>query len=178
MFSKEAPSCVFHCRNSASRCSSWASCRRLRLIPQAQTLEDAKDSAGFQRLWNGKDLAGWAFLNCNKDDWGIEDGILSTRLRGTRQTAWILSEEYFADFELRLEFLLTKGADSGIAIRSAGNSPSTLGVEIQLVDDSAYPKNKPQELTGALWGIVAPAKRAAKPLGEWNQCASPSTSAS
>src|ERR1043165_598608 len=34
---------------------------------------------GFTPLFNGKDLAGWDFLNCNDKDWAIEDGVLSTR---------------------------------------------------------------------------------------------------
>jgi hypothetical protein len=44
-------------------------------------------------------------------------------------------------------------------------------MEINLLDNPWYIQNlhwKPVELTGSLYGIVAPAKEAQKPVGEWN----------
>jgi WD40 repeat protein len=137
------------------------------LLGSPAALAAQEPPAGFTPLFNGKDLSGWDFLNCKKEDWAIEDGVLSTR-KSVLRDDWILTQSYFDDFELRLEYLVTKEGVSGVAIRSAGFSPSDSGIKLQLLDDAAYPKIKPEQTTGALWGLVAPMKSAAKPLGEWN----------
>ena len=60
-------------------------------------------------------------------------------------------------FDDYLRRIRTKGADSGLAIRTAAaGAPHVSGLEIQLVDDAAYPKLKPEETTGAIWGVRAP----------------------
>src|SRR5581483_76362 len=79
-------------------------------------------------------------------------------------------ETEYDDFELRLEYQLTKGADSGVALRTAPTgAPYNSGMEIQLVDESSFPRIKPEQTTGAIWDVKAPAQKAAKPLGEWNE---------
>src|SRR5262245_44722451 len=98
----------------------------------------AEDSAGLQLLFNGKDLSGWDFLNCKAEDWSIQNGILSTVKGPTRTNAFLMTEGQFDDFELRLEYQLTKGADTGVAIRSAPvGGPHSSGIVIQLIDDAA-----------------------------------------
>src|SRR5262245_19978507 len=119
--------------------------------------------AGFTSLFNGKDLSGWEFLNCKKEDWVIEKGgVLSTRKEGPRKNQWILTESYFDDFELRLEFLVTKGAASGLTIRAEGGTPVADSIKIHLGDDDAFPVK-----LGALWDVKAPDKSPAK-VGQWN----------
>src|SRR5262249_46608544 len=107
----------------------------------------------FQPLWNGKDLSGWQFLNCEKEDWLIKDCVLSTLKDGPRKNQWLLTERYFDDFELRLEFLLTKGAASGLTIRAVGGNPQVDSIKIHLGDDAAFPGVAPYYTCGALWEV-------------------------
>lgn len=45
-----------------------------------------------------------------------------------------------------------------------------VGFEMQLLDDERHPdaKRDPRHVTGALYSMIAPQKRAARPAGEWN----------
>jgi WD40 repeat protein len=137
------------------------------------TLLAEQPPSGFTPLFNGKDLSGWEFLNCSVKDWLIDDGALSTAAGKPRATnAWLLTEAQYDDFELRLEYLVTKGAKAGLLLRSpsTGLRPYTnAAIKVPLQDDSAFAKLPLKEATGALAYIAPPAKNAAKPTGAWNQ---------
>jgi hypothetical protein len=125
-------------------------------------------------LFNGKDLSGWKVNEGgNLDKWGAADGLLFTKGAGG---GWLMTEQEYEDFELLLEFRLPKAGNSGVALRSARKGAPHLeaGMEIQILDDPWYldEKNykglKPTQRTGALYGVVAPAKDALRPVGQWN----------
>jgi hypothetical protein len=46
----------------------------------------------------------------------------------------------------------------------------TVGFEFQLLDDERHPdaKRDPRHVSGALYSMIAPAKRTARPAGQWN----------
>jgi hypothetical protein len=122
---------------------------------------------GFTPLFNGKDLTGWKSTG-KKDVWGAEKGVLFVQGGGG---GWLMTEKEYGDFELRLEYKMPKGGNSGVAIRSPleGN-PAYVGMEIQLIDDVTYPaKLQSWQHTGSIYNVVPAAKVANKPLGEWNQ---------
>jgi len=134
------------------------------------------DKEGFRPLfdlpkfwvYNGQ-VARWAFTG---------DGIIISEGAGG---GWLMHPKEFGDLELRLEYKLRKGGNSGVTLRcpkepprgAAGNAaePSQVAYEIQLLDDENVPGGKdPLRCTGSIWGIV-PAKKQGvnKPLGEWNE---------
>ncbi len=90
--------------------------------------------------------------------WKVDNGQL-VALRGAGG-ADLVTEETFGDFELHLEFLLSRGANSGVYLRGL--------YEIQLYDDTSRP-TKPENCCGALWGQLAPTKRAFLGPGRWNR---------
>jgi uncharacterized protein (TIGR03067 family) len=49
--------------------------------------------------------------------------------------------------------------------------PAYEGMEIQILDDDGYEGLRPNQYTGAIYDVVAPEKKAAKPVGEWNTMA-------
>jgi Domain of Unknown Function (DUF1080) len=128
---------------------------------------------GFTPLFDGKDLDGWKVFGGKDDAWGVEDGMIVTKSGGG---GWLLTEKEYADFEVRVDFKMSEGGNSGVALRAPlqGNV-SYSGMEIQLLDDEWHKKNykdlKPVQLTGAIYGVVAPSKDALKPVGEWNTIA-------
>jgi hypothetical protein len=133
---------------------------------------DETPPEGFESLFNGKDLTGWQVNADGKlDRWGAEDGVIFTKGGGG---GWLMTDKEYGDFELRLEFKLPQGGNSGVGLRSAlkGNPAFEAGMEIQLLDDEWHrehlPDLKVSQLTGSVYSIQGPKKDALKPIGEWN----------
>jgi hypothetical protein len=124
-------------------------------------------SAGFDLLFNGKDLSGWEH-NGKPGTFDVKDGLM----RGWRQkeTAyWIGTKDEYGDFELRLEYRIPPKGNSGVFIRAprGGGRTSQLGMEIQIYDEGD--KTTPHKgSTGSIYNVVPPKKFAHKPPGEWN----------
>lgn len=125
---------------------------------------------GFEKLYNGKDFAGWWALNGKIENWKVEDGIIVTPMTGG---GWLSSEKEYGDFILKADWKITPGGNSGIGLRypKEGGSPHLTGVEIQLLDDGAekHKNLKPYQYTGSVYGISPPTQRVAKAPGEWNR---------
>lgn len=109
-------------------------------------------------LFDGRTLNGWRPREPNKaSSWTIERGQLIGLPRANGSD--LVSEETFQNFELHLEFLLGRGTNSGVYFRGQ--------YEIQLYDDKTRPII-PERSCGALWGQLAPKKRAFLGPGTWN----------
>ena len=68
-----------------------------------------------QRLFNGENLNGWTILRGKKyDNWGVEEGVLYTT--GAKRN-WLLTDQEFGDFDLRLEYRLADRTNSGVGLR-------------------------------------------------------------
>jgi len=139
-------------------------------IAVAQPPSSAAVDSEFEPLFNSKDLAGWKLHRCASDVWKVENGILRTEGTKGAESGWLVTDREYADFELRLECRLSKGADSGVAIRAlAEGSLARSGLEVQIRDDDAYPDSKLVESTGSIYEVAARSQSALKPVGEWNQ---------
>ncbi len=124
-------------------------------------------AAGFVALWNGKDLSGWKQFAGKPGEWSIEKGLLVCRGSG----GWLGTEKEYADFELRLEYRLRPGGNSGVYIRAPSKGGiSRVGMEIQILDDThpTYKDLKNYQYTGSIYHVVGPSRRATRPAGEWN----------
>lgn len=128
------------------------------LASTAQELDDA----GFVPIFTGQDLAGWHEMG--QQDWHADDGILWTEGKG----GWLRSDQPYTDFALRLEYRLTKGAVTGIFLRSAEQGdPTFTGLKISLLDDAGQLTDL--HSTGAIYGAVIPLYSVGRKAGEWNQ---------
>lgn len=129
----------------------------------------AKDvPEGFVSLFNGADLAGWKQYASKKDRWTAENGLIVCQ---GGNGGWLGTTRDYADFELRLEYKLKPGGNSGIYLRAPEEGwISRLGMEIQILDDfhPSYANLDFYQHTGALYHVAAPARRASKKAGEWN----------
>jgi hypothetical protein len=146
---------------------------RLALVPLTALLlaapirsDDAKPPEGFTSLFNGKDLTGWKATGDPKV-WGAEQGVIYVDKGGG---GWLLTEQEYGDFELRVEYKMSKGANSGVALRTPDKGdPAYVGMEIQLIDDEGWPgKLADWQHTGSIYNVVPAAKLNNKPIGEWN----------
>lgn len=86
------------------------------------------DVAGdrWQSLFNGQDLTGWT-IKCKpadrgKEFWTVQDGTIQANSLGAKghDYVWLLSNETYADFALRLRFQAFRDSpgNSGVQIRS------------------------------------------------------------
>lgn len=83
-------------------------------IDASVTAEEA--AAGFESLFNGRDLAGW---DGDPSLWSVQDGVIvgSTESNPLRQNSFLISRRSFSDFVLRFDVRLRNG-NSGMQFRS------------------------------------------------------------
>lgn len=128
----------------------------------------------FRPLFNGKDLTGWEVANGDPEAIKVEDGKLIVGLND-QWRGWLMTDRYFSDFELTLEFALAEGGNSGIgfwtAMGEGAPNRTALGVpEIQILDDPGYEgKVTAKQTTGALYDLAKDQEAELKPRGEWNR---------
>jgi hypothetical protein len=123
----------------------------------------------FTPLYNGKDLTGWHVQGGKLKSWKADGELLSCVAAGG---GWLTSDHQYGDFELRLEYRIPPGGNSGVGLRyPAQGDPAHAGMEIQILDDDAsqYRDLKPAQYTGGIYYQAAPTAKAAKPPGEWNR---------
>jgi Domain of Unknown Function (DUF1080) len=140
------------------------------LLPAAVS---AQTQDGFVPLFNGQDLDGWEVREStpgDKDKWSFKDNVLVAKRGG----GWIGTKKMYGDFALKVEWRIFEGGNSGVFIRvpdiKSKESPSALGLEIQILDDNApkYKGLKPYQYCGGLYHFQGPSKKMFKGAGAWN----------
>jgi hypothetical protein len=136
-------------------------------------------------LFNGRDLSGWEPVGKGAgDDWSVDNACIVCKGKGH---TWLRSRQQYDDFDLRLEYQVSPGANSGVYVRvgADGNhhrdSPTAppAGFEVQILDDSAprYAGLKDYQYSASVYDIAGAKPRVSKPAGEWNtlqiNCAGP-----
>src|SRR6266404_1721809 len=139
----------------------------------AMTPAEAQETAKFVPLFNGKDLDGWEVRGskADQDKWSFKDNVLVAKPGG----GWIGTKKMYGDFILKVEWKIFEGGNSGVFLRvpdvKSKESPSALGMEIQILDDNAPQykgKLKPYQYCGGLYHFQGPSKAMFKGAGEWN----------
>lgn len=137
--------------------------------PKPVAADAAKEkSDGFIALFNGKDLDGWTgdTKGYKVEDLGGAPAIVC-QPGGTN----LFTKDEYADFEFRFEFMLTPGANNGIALRApTAGDPAYAGFESQILDNTAeqYKGLKEWQYHGSIYGISAATATALRKTGEWN----------
>lgn len=86
---------------------------------------------------------------------------------------WLRLSKTVKDFNLRLDYLLKPGGNSGVYIRvpeDGAHHGATSGIEVQILDDASgrYQDLKPYQYSGSLYAIVPADPRVTRQAGEWN----------
>jgi len=112
-------------------------------------LTERQKKEGWKLLWDGKSTQGWRGARIDhfpKNGWVIKEGTLNViDSNGGESTNGgdIITREEFTDFELEVDFKITKGANSGIKyfvdpdLRK--DKGSAIGLEFQILDDQHHP---------------------------------------
>jgi hypothetical protein len=142
------------------------------------TLTEAEQKEGFKLLFDGKSTDGWRGYKMDHmpPGWKVIDGIL-TRVAGGEGGKGagggddIVTEDEYANFELRLQWRVGRGVNSGIlyhvveeAVTSWHEAP-----EMQVLDNIGWGESETRHHAGALYDLYAPAKDVTHPAGEWNE---------
>jgi len=120
-------------------------------------LTEAESAAGFETLFNGKSLdGGWE----HKGNWKVEDGIVTREGKGGSLV--YKAKKIPDDFELRFQWKVAKGSNSGVYYRPTQ-------YEYQILDNDVHPDGKnPRTSAASLYFCVPPSRDNTKPVGQWN----------
>ncbi len=135
---------------------------------EANRLLRERGGAGFQPVFNGRDLTGWTGAVASYE---VVDGAVVCR---PKQGGTLFTRETFADFTVRLDFKVPPGGNNGLAIRYPGEGdPAYSGMcELQVLDEdyerSTGRKIDPRQRHGSAYGLVAAHAGYQRPAGEWN----------
>lgn len=142
---------------------------------QENTLSEAEKKAGWKSLFDGKTTKGWR--NYKKEEiskgWQVKEGALTRVEKGAGD---IVTTETFEEFELILDYNISKGGNSGLmfGVLEQNGPPWHSGPEIQIQDN--VDGHDPQK-SGWLYQLYQPINDpktgktidATKPIGQWNQ---------
>jgi len=147
------------------------------------TISDREKTDGWKLLWDGRTTAGWRGAKLQtfpEKGWSVADGVLTVLETGGGEAAAggdIVTVDEFENFELVVEFKLTKGANSGIKYfvdtglnQGAGSS---IGCEYQLLDDAVHPDAKlgvkGNRTLAGLYDLIPPVGVRFNGIGQWNR---------
>lgn len=138
---------------------------------------------GWSLLWDGQTAAGWVGdkkASFPEKGWEMTHGELIVLESGGEESEHggdIVTEKLYGDFDLRVDFKITPGANSGIKYyvdttlnKSAG---SGIGLEYQILDDDIHPDAKLGNHEGSrtvasLYDLIKAENKKVNPVGTWN----------
>lgn len=138
--------------------------------PSKPTQKELAD--GFRVLFDGSGLSMFRGYNLPTlpPGWEVKDGAIY-HVPGVAGSADLQTKEQFGDFELRFQFKVAEGANSGVIYRNRENEPASYmtGVEFQILDNvGGLGGDNPFTQAGAAYALVAPTSDATRPVGDWN----------
>ena len=147
----------------------------------ANSLTEQEKAEGWQLLFDGQGTKGWKGYTKNafpEKGWEIKDGTLTVLQSGPNSTAGgdIITEKQYENFDLKFEFKLTPGANSGVLyrVKEVPNEESWHSApEYQVIDNQAWEKKGDLDMkthrTGDNYDLHAAPADYMKPVGEWNE---------
>ena len=131
---------------------------------EANQILASRGGAGFKRIFNGRDLAGFKGATAN---YQVVDGTVMCK---PDKGGILFTEEQFGDFVARLEFKVPPGGNNGLVIRYPGTGRSAYAsmCELQIIDDGSAKVVDPRQAHGSAYMMVAAHRGYQRPVGEWN----------
>lgn len=124
-------------------------------------LSEQEAAEGFKLLFNGEDLTGWQLRHAGgKASWSAQNGMLVNELPEGGHGTDLVSQDQYRDFTLRYQYLIPKGANSGVYLRGR--------YEVQIFDDHGTGKTEPGG-NGAIYSIKPASENASRPPGQWQE---------
>ena len=138
-------------------------------------LSAADQAAGWRLLFDGVSTKGWRGFGKpagTTNGWVVEDGWLrhpKTTGQDSKGSGDIITVETFNDFDLRFDWKVSAGGNSGVKYLVVENRDGPIAHEYQVIDDVKHPDALigAHRTTGALYDVIpAPANKPMKPAGQ------------
>ena len=143
--------------------------------PNQLTVEEQK--GGWRLLFDGQTTKGWRGFR--KTDfptgkWVVRDGCLERTATGTGEPGGgdIVTLDTFSEFDLRFEWRIAPGGNSGVKYFVTEERKDAIGHEYQVLDDARHADAKvgPIRQTAAFYDVLpSVGDKPLRPAGEWNQ---------
>lgn len=132
----------------------------------------ADEERDFISLFDGKTLNGWRAYQQDEipGNWTVENGAI----RGSGKGVDLVTELQFGDFELKFEWKISPGGNSGVIYRVTEDQKKSYhtGPEYQILDESLAaddePKVPPTVSAGALYGLYGATEKPIQSAGEFH----------
>jgi hypothetical protein len=151
------------------------------LEPPQNKLTQQETEAGWELLFNGRDLDGWKRYNHDTIGplWSVRDSAIvvdGTGLgEGSKNGGSLMTIKQFGDFELTVDWKLTApGGNSGIIYhvveKPEYKTDFATGPEAQIIDDEGWKGDlNPAQKVGSNYDMFpADSTKKVNPIGEWN----------
>lgn len=135
------------------------------------SLSDDERADGWRLLFDGVSTKGWRNYNKRSlgKEWAVQDGSLTLSRAGGGD---IVYDENFSNFELKFEWKLQSGGNSGVffnVVEGVYADVFETGPEMQLLDDVGHGDGRwPSHRAGAAYDIYPPRYSVTKPPGVFN----------
>lgn len=155
------------------------SIQQVNAIPN--TISDSEKAQGWRLLFDGTTTQGWRGAHADKfpeKGWNIVNGVLSVEPSGgaeSKNGGDIVTDEEFSNFELLVDFKITKGANSGIkyfVTENYATKGSAIGLEYQILDDKEHPDAKMgrdgNRTLASLYDLITAQNKRFNGIDQWN----------
>lgn len=170
------------CNNNADNSTSDAdSSKAITTAPLLNQLSDQEKTDGWQLLFDGQTFNGWHKYGGGPTGsaWKVTDGAIyldtSNKVDGNIAGGIdIATDEEYENFDLRLQWKISKGGNSGIIFdvnedTSKYKHSYETGPEMQVLDNDGHPDGKIiKHRAGDLYDLISCSRETVKPVGEWN----------
>lgn len=136
---------------------------------------EAQDNTGWIKLSGEAGLTGWHLFKQPgiNPAWNSADGVISLDANKKEGRGDIVTDVTFGDFELRFDWKVAKGANSGVIFlvqeSDAHGATWHTGPEFQVIDNTGYPdKLDAKQMAASLYDLIPCPVESIKPTGEWN----------
>lgn len=115
-------------------------------------LSPAEVAEGWIKLFDGETLFGWK--SNNQLGWSVQEGVITADRRDAADEGLLVTTTRFANYELRADYRLEKGGNSGLFLRTpvTPTNPAVDCYELNMCD------SKPNFATASLVGRANPVK--------------------
>lgn len=119
-------------------------------------LSEEERAAGFESLFDGTSLDGWR----HSGNWVVQDEVITRTGKGGSLVH--TRSKVPDDFELRFEWKVVRGSNSGVYYRPTQ-------YEYQILDNQVHADGKnPRTSAASLYFCMQPSKDMTRPIGQWN----------
>lgn len=166
---------------AAARTPERPAATQFNYIPNTLTARERQ--AGWTLLFDGRTTDGWRGARLTSfpaNGWEVKDGAMSVLETEGKEAAAggdIVTTARYRNFELVVEYNLTRGANSGIKYfvdtELNKGEGSSIGCEFQILDDDVHPDAKlgvkGNRTNAGLYDLIAPRSIRFNGVGEWNR---------